>query len=75
MAQPGEVIFEFVRFGAALKVIAVDAETGFEVSIVVPATTSQPDAQRLALQKLRRKLGKQSSNTSAKPPPGGGIVV
>jgi hypothetical protein len=75
MAQPGEVIFEFVRFGATLKVVAVDADTGFEVSIIVPAATSQPDAQRLAAQKLRRKLGHQPPDTPAKPPSGGGIIV
>ena len=73
--QPGEVIFEFVRCGAVLKVSAVHAMTGVEVSIVVPPATSQADAQRLALQKLQRKLRPAGRLHTAPPPSGGGIVV
>ena len=74
MSQPGEVIFEFVRLGSFLKVIAIDAASGIEVSAVVPVTTRPPDAQRLALQKLRRKLAHPHSPLPDTPPEGGIVV-
>jgi hypothetical protein len=54
--QPGEVYFEFVAIGRNVKVSAIDAATGTEVSIVGPATAAQADLQRLALQKLLARL-------------------
>lgn len=74
--QPGGVIFEFVRVGTALKVIAVDSGTGLEVSVVVPAGTRQADAERLALRKLRRRLTDGPDSGAASAPSGsGGIMV
>jgi hypothetical protein len=75
MPQPDEVIFEFVRLGSTLKVIAVETATGTEVSVVVPATISPSDAERLALQKLRRRLGEASSAAPRPPSSGDGIIV
>jgi hypothetical protein len=75
MPQPDEVIFEFVRLGSTIKVIAVETATGTEVSVVVPATISPTDAERLALQKLRRKLGEANRNAPRPPSSGGGIIV
>jgi hypothetical protein len=55
--QPhGEVYFEFTVIGRYMKVSAIDAATGTEVSITGPATASQADLQRLALQKLMTRL-------------------
>ena len=54
--QRGEVYFEFVVIGRSVKVSAIDAATGTEVSVMGPATASQADLQRLALQKLRARL-------------------
>jgi hypothetical protein len=54
--QRGEVYFEFVVIGHSVKVSAIDAATGTEVSVMGPATASQADLQRLALQKLRARL-------------------
>ncbi|MPZ38380.1 MAG: serine hydroxymethyltransferase [Rhizobiales bacterium] len=51
-----DVYFEFVAIGRNVKVSAIDAATGTEVSIMGPATASQPDLQRLALQKLMARL-------------------
>lgn len=51
-----EVYFEFVAIGRNVKVSAIDAATGTEVSIMGPATASQADLQRLALQKLLTRL-------------------
>jgi hypothetical protein len=52
MAQERETIFEFVRVGAALKVIAIDPESGLEVSIVADPGASEAELKRLARQKL-----------------------
>ena len=36
--------------------LAIDAATGFEVSVIGPASASQADLERLALQKLNARL-------------------
>jgi hypothetical protein len=41
MSGRREVLFEMSRVGAYMKVVAVDAETGTEVSIVGPASAPQ----------------------------------
>jgi hypothetical protein len=53
---PGGVYFEFTPIGTSVKVAAIDAATGTEVSIIGPARAAQADLQRLALQKLRARL-------------------
>jgi hypothetical protein len=52
----GGVYFEFTSIGTSVKVSAIDAVTGTEVSVVGPARAAQADLQRLALQKLRARL-------------------
>lgn len=52
MAEEREVIFEFIRVGAALKVTAVDAETGIEASIVGDPAAGETSLRRIAKQKL-----------------------
>jgi hypothetical protein len=59
MAGEREVIFEFVRVGAAVKVCAVDAETGIEASIVGDPAASEAELKRLARQKLDYVLAKR----------------
>ncbi len=54
--QPGEIYFEFTAIGRSVKVTAIDAVTGIEVTIVGPAKASQPDLQRVATQKLMARL-------------------
>ena len=51
-----EIYFEFTTLGRSVKVSAIDAATGLEVSIVGPATASKADLERLALQKLLARL-------------------
>ena len=51
-----EVYFEFTPVGSSVKVVALDATTGIEVSVLGPARAAQVDLQRLALQKLRARL-------------------
>jgi hypothetical protein len=55
---PREVYFEFTAIGAVVKVVAIDAETGIEVSVMGPAGAAQADLQRLALGKLKARLAK-----------------
>lgn len=52
MAAEREIIFEFLRVGSALKVTAVDAETGVEASIVGDPAAGEASLRRLAKQKL-----------------------
>jgi hypothetical protein len=55
-APAGGVYFEFTPIGTSVKVAAIDAATGIEVSVIGPARASQADLQQLALQKLRLHL-------------------
>lgn len=47
------IIFEFIVMGASVKVSAIDARTGKEVSIVGPSKASRHDLERTAANKLR----------------------
>jgi hypothetical protein len=57
-ATPGEVYFEFTAIGATVKVAAIDAANGVEVSVVGPANAARADLERLALQKLKARLAR-----------------
>jgi translation initiation factor 1 (eIF-1/SUI1) len=60
-AKPGqEVYFEMTRLGASVRVAAIDAATGVEVTVVGPASAAQSDLQKLALAKLKVRLAKGS---------------
>jgi uncharacterized protein DUF6898 len=52
MSAEREVIFEFLRIGAAMKVTAIDTATGVEVSMVGDPNAGQETLRRLAVQKL-----------------------
>jgi hypothetical protein len=54
-----EVYFEFTAIGAVVKVSAIDAATGTEVSVMGPAGAAQFDLERLALAKLKARLARQ----------------
>ena len=53
----GEVLFEFTATGHSVKVVAIHAASGVEVSVMGPAAATRADLERLALQKLRVRLG------------------
>ena len=57
MTGPREVLFEFTPVGTVTKVAAIDAATGIEVSVMGPSHASRADLQKLALAKLRKRLG------------------
>jgi hypothetical protein len=54
--EPREVFFEFTVIGAVVKVVAIDAATGTEVSVIGPVGAAQADLEQLAVGKLRARL-------------------
>ena len=56
----GEIYIEYKQLGQAMKVIAVDAATGVEVTIMGPASAAQTDLQRVAVRKLQAQLEKDA---------------
>ena len=56
----GAVLFEFIRIGAYVKVIAVDERTGTEVSMVGDPSRSSDYLKRVALQKLERVMARNA---------------
>ncbi len=62
MATPDEVYFEFTAIGAVVKVTAIDAASGIEVTVMGPAAASQAHLERLALQKLKTRLARGSGD-------------
>ena len=57
-----EVYFEFTAIGGAVKVAAIDAVTGVEVTIMGPASAAQADLEQLALAKLKARLAREAGN-------------
>jgi hypothetical protein len=64
-----EVLLEYHRVGAAVKVTAVDPETLVEVSIQAPASLPESALERAAINKLRYVLGR--SERRERPAPRG----
>lgn len=54
--DPSDVLFEFTAIGAAVRVSAIDAATGLEVTVMGPASAARADLQQLALRKLKARL-------------------
>jgi len=54
--DPSDVYFEFTVIGRSVKVVAIHATSGTEVSIVGPANAARSDLERIALQKLGARL-------------------
>ena len=78
MAAQRDVLIEFQTVGNAVKVCAIDTETGLEVSIVGPANMGQEQLSRTAVQKLRymlRKRGLMPASDTVKTGKGRGLLV
>ncbi len=58
--EPREVFFEFTVIGAVVKVVAIDAETGTEVSVIGPVNAAQADLEQLAVGKLKARLAREA---------------
>jgi hypothetical protein len=56
----GAVLFEFIRIGAYVKVIAIDERSGTEVSLVGDPSRSSDYLKRIAMQKLLRVMERKS---------------
>jgi hypothetical protein len=52
----GETILEYKVSGQFGQISAIDVTSGLEVSVVVPASCSKQDRERLALRKLAKAL-------------------
>jgi hypothetical protein len=58
-AGPRQIYFELIKLGTSMKVVAIDAATGLEVSIVGPASAAQSDLERLAVAKLKARIARE----------------
>jgi hypothetical protein len=58
--EPREVFFEFIAIGTTVKVVAIDAATGTEVTVIGPVGAAQADLERLALGKLKARLAREA---------------
>ena len=70
--QLGEVYFEFTQVGRSMKISAIDAKTGTEVTVVGSTAYDQGYLEHLALRKLQKRL-REENNTP--PPPKKGRIV
>lgn len=60
MVDSREVFFEFIAIGTSVKVVAIDAATGTEVSVIGPASAAQADLEQLAIGKLKARLARET---------------
>jgi hypothetical protein len=58
--EPREVFFEFTAIGSTVKVVAIDAATGTEVSVIGPVSAAQADLEQLAVGKLKARLAREA---------------
>jgi len=56
----GEIYIETQRIGSFVKVSAIDAKTGIEVSIQGPASASQNELETVAVNKLKYVMAKKN---------------
>lgn len=61
LPEQREVFFEFTAIGGTVKVVAIDAATGTEVSVMGPVGAAQADLERLALGKLKARLVREAT--------------
>ena len=59
LSNSDDVYFEFVAIGHSVKITAIHAASGVEVSVTGPASAARSDLERLALQKLVARLGRE----------------
>ena len=69
MAKDREVIIEFLPCGAYVKVSAIDAATGCEVSIVGDPLRGEAALEDLAVQKLDYVMKRRAASADSEAPP------
>ena len=62
-----EIYIEYKQVGQAMKVTAIDAETGLEAVIMGPVSAAQTHLQKIAIQKLEMQLKKNSDQPDEEP--------
>lgn len=75
MTAKHEYLLEFLPVGNAVKVSAVDAVTGTEVSIVGPANASEEQLSRVAIRKLEYVLARNRGDDRSEGGGDDGILV
>lgn len=63
--RAGEIYLEFHPIGHQVKVTAIDAATGIEVSTFGPASAAQEDLKRVAVRKLQRRIEQITASSNA----------
>lgn len=58
-----EIYVEIIRVGQALRVAAIDAETGLELVFQVPHNTPRAEIDHLARSKIAWKLKREAGET------------
>jgi uncharacterized protein DUF6898 len=56
--KSGEIYFEHLQLGIYHKVVAVDADSGVEVTVMGPARTNPKQLEDVALRKLQMRMAK-----------------
>lgn len=67
-----EYLIEFIDMGHAVRVAAIDVETGEEVVIQAPKSATEAEMKRVVVAKLDRKLSLISKGSPEKKRPGTG---
>ena len=70
--RAGEVYFELLRAPNALRLVAIDAATGIEVTVMGPVNASRDDLERIALRKLQRRI--EAGRQTPRPPDDGKLA-
>lgn len=65
--RPGEIYIEFFTIANQIKAVAVDANTGVEVTVFGPKSVTRNEIQTLAVRKLKRRLEQLSQPRDTKP--------
>jgi uncharacterized protein DUF6898 len=60
LSNSDDVYFELIAIGHSVKVTAIHAASGTEVSVIGPASAARSDLERLAIQKLAARLKNDS---------------
>jgi len=58
--KSGEIYFEHLQLGIYRKVVAIDADSGIEVTVMGPAGAVKKRIEEIALRKLRMRLEKNA---------------
>jgi hypothetical protein len=61
MVDESVVYFELMVIGGSAKLVAIDANTGVEVTVIGPANGSQAELKKLAVAKLKARIAREQT--------------